>query len=240
MGKLVAISDGHELTTPGKRTPPIPELGNRVIHENEFNKAVALLLEEELKRCGIDVINVSPTNNDTLADKVNRANDAKADILVAIHYNAFDGKFGGYDPSGISTHIYPGSIESRRLAECVHKHLIQGIDQKDRGIIENNFYVLRNTRMPAILTENGFMDNKREAMLMLDPDFQKEVAIEHAKGICEYFNLEYKPYSNIEEWKLEGLKELTEKGLINNPEYWRERLDENLPAWAVFNILSRM
>jgi hypothetical protein len=45
--------------------------------------------------------------------------------------------------------------------------------------------------MVAILSENGFMDNKREAMLMLDAAFQKEVAVEHAKGICDYFGVKY-------------------------------------------------
>ena len=43
--------------------------------------------------------------------------------------------------------------------------------------------------MPAILTENGFMDNKREAMLMLDKAFITEVATEHFKGICKYFGI---------------------------------------------------
>lgn len=47
--------------------------------------------------------------------------------------------------------------------------------------------------MSAVLTGNGFMDNKREALLMLNRNFQREVAIEHAKGICEYFNVKYVP-----------------------------------------------
>ena len=47
--------------------------------------------------------------------------------------------------------------------------------------------------MPAILSENGFMDNKREAILMTNPHFQLEVAQEHAKGICKYFDVKYVP-----------------------------------------------
>jgi N-acetylmuramoyl-L-alanine amidase len=47
--------------------------------------------------------------------------------------------------------------------------------------------------MIAILSENGYMDSKFEALLMLDKDFQKEVAIEHAKGICDYYGVTYKP-----------------------------------------------
>nr|WP_305078616.1 hypothetical protein [Pseudalkalibacillus hwajinpoensis] len=51
--------------------------------------------------------------------------------------------------------------------------------------------------MIAVLTENGYMDNKFEALLMLDKDFQKEVAIEHAKGICDYYGVTYKPEEDL-------------------------------------------
>jgi N-acetylmuramoyl-L-alanine amidase len=191
---LVALDDGHGMKTAGKQTPVIPELNSRIIHENEFNKAVVGYLDAELKRCSINTLMVAPTDADTsLYARVKAANDAKADLYVAIHYNALDGKFDSKDPSGHSIHIYPGSVKSRKLAECVHKYLIQGTDQVDRGIVESNFHVLRETNMPAILSENGFMDNKREALLMIDKDFQKEVAAEHAKGICDYLGVKYVP-----------------------------------------------
>lgn len=248
MTKLVAISDGHEMTTPGKRTPPIPELNNRVIHENEFNKAVAVLLEEELKRCGLNVINVSNTDNDSLWDRVSRANNAKADIFVAIHYNAFDGKFDDYGPEGISVHIYKKGGESEKLAKCVHKYLVQGTEQKDRGIVVDNFYVLRNTVMPAILTENGFMDNKREALLMIDEDFQKEVAIEHAKGICDYFAVKYieEQAQEKKSWQQaqgeKAIDALSNMDLLNSPEKWKEKdlENESTPLWLLFEMARRI
>jgi N-acetylmuramoyl-L-alanine amidase len=204
----VAISHGHELTTLEKRTPPIPELGGRVIKENEFNKAVAFKLMAILIRCGVEVLDVSNTCNDSLRDRVRRANNWNADIFVAIHYNAYDGKFDGpgKDPEGISIYINPRSIEGRKLATCIMKYLSQGTPQKVRGIKEKGFYVLKYTRMPAVLSENGFMDNKVEALRMLDEDFQNEVAIEHAKGICEYFEIEY-----VEELLAPGYKELQQK-----------------------------
>lgn len=192
MSKLIALDDGHGMQTAGKRTPSIPELGGRVIHENEFNREVVKYLDQELKRCGFNTLLVAPTDADTsLKSRTDLANSKGADAFISIHYNAFDGKFDDYDPEGLSVHIYPGSKEGRKLAECVHKYLIMGTSQKDRGIKENNFHVLRETKMVAILSENGFMDNKREAMLMLNVDFQKEVAIEHAKGICDYFGVKY-------------------------------------------------
>lgn len=215
MSKLVAISDGHELTTAGKRTPPIVELGGRVIKENEFNKAVAIILEQELRRCGFRTLNVSSTDNDTLEDRVKRANDAKADIFVAIHYNAFDGKFDAYDPEGISVHIYGKGGQAEKLANTVLEELLKGTPQKNRGVVVSNFYVLRNTVMPAILTENGFMDNKREALLMIDNDFRQEVAEEHARGICKYFNVEYVGNDRVETLKAER-------------DFWKQKVYEML------------
>lgn len=192
MTKLIALCDGHGMQTAGKRTPLISELG-RFIHENEFNRAVVKLLDVELKRCGFRTLLVAPNDSDTPLDtRINLANKANADAYISVHYNAFDGTFAGPDPEGISVHIFPGSTVSRKLAECVHAELIKGTKQKNRGIISSNFAVLRDTKMMAILSENGFMDNKREAMMMIEPSFQKEVAVEHAKGICKCFNVAYK------------------------------------------------
>jgi N-acetylmuramoyl-L-alanine amidase len=188
---LIALCDGHGMKTSGKRTPYIGELG-RIVHENEFNRAVVKYLEAELKRCNFDVLLVAPTDADTsLTYRTNLANQKGADAYISIHYNAFDGKFNGNDPEGFSIHVYPGHAPSHKLANCIHKYLKQGTPQQDRGVKEDNFHVLRETKMVAILSENGFMDNKREALLMLKPEFQKEVAIEHAKGICDYFGKNY-------------------------------------------------
>lgn len=212
MSIIVAISDGHEMDTAGKRTPPVPELQGRVIRENEFNKEVALLLESELIRCGFSVINVSNTDNDTLQDRVTRANNANADIFVAIHYNAYDGSFDDYDPEGVEVHIYGRGGEAEKLANYVLKELTQGTLQKNRGVKVSNFYVLRNTTMPAILTECGFMDNKKEALLMASPEFRKETAIEHAKGICNYYGVEYiKETNEIEKLRAER-------------DYWKQKV----------------
>jgi N-acetylmuramoyl-L-alanine amidase len=191
MAYLIALDDGHGMQTPGKRTPYISEIG-RYIPENEFNRAAVRFLDSELRRCGFRTLLVAPTDADTsLKSRTDLANVRRADAYISIHYNAYDSAFNGYDPEGLSVHVYPGSKGSRKLAECVIKYLAQGTSQKNRGIQENDFHVLRETNMVAILSENGFMDNKREALLMLDVNFQKEVAVEHAKGICEYFQVPY-------------------------------------------------
>lgn len=184
---LTAIDDGHGKNTPGKRTPHIPGIG--VIQENVFNKAVARYLDLELQRCGIPTLLVAPTDADTpLKQRTDLANTRKAAIYVSIHYNAGGGE-------GIETYYVKGSAKGKRLAELVHRNVIQGTKQKDRGVKVGNWWVLRKTDMPAILVEYGFMDDPKliEARRMINVAYQKECARETAKGICAYFGVRYIP-----------------------------------------------
>lgn len=197
MSRLIALDDGHGVNTPGKRTPAIPALGGRVIQENEFNKAVVKYLDEELRRSGFRTLLVAPTDADTsLTARVDTANNAKADAYISVHFDAFDGTFAGSNPEGHTIYVYTGhkSKPAGKLASAILKYLNQGTRQQNRGVKEANFQVLRETNMVAILSENGFMDNPREAELMASDAFRREVAIEHAKGICEYYGVAYVPY----------------------------------------------
>lgn len=198
MSYLIALDDGHGMDTPGKRTPYIESLG-RQIHENEFSKPVVNFLKEELERNGFRTLLVAPTDEDTpLQERTDKANNAGADAYISIHFNAYDGSFSGANPEGITVYVYDGYLlqGTEDLAKSIEKYLKEGTKQEYRGLKRANFHVLRETNMSAVLTENGFMDNEREALLMLDKDFQKEVAIEHAKGICEHFGVPYIPESN--------------------------------------------
>lgn len=187
---IVAVDDGHGLETAGKRTPAFPGTG-LVIRENEFNFATKLKLFQVLVRCGIGYVDVAPGQVDVpLADRVRVANSAKADIYVSIHYNAYDGKWDS-TKGGIETYHYTNSVKGKPLAQAIHKHLIKGTKMPDRGIKEDSFYVLKNTVMPAVLCECGFMDVLEQAKLMLDEAYQWECAEEIGQGICEYFGVEY-------------------------------------------------
>lgn len=191
---LIAVDAGHSINTPGKRTPPIPEMGGRVIRENEFNLPTAKKLIQVLNRCGLNALLVSDPNGivDTpLATRTDRANKAKADLFVSIHYNAFKGVWG--DHGGIDTFYYPSSTQGKKLAELVQQELIKATGLRDRGAKSANFFVLRRTKMPAILCECGFMDNLEEAKLMLDEDYQWKVAEAIGKGICNYLGVKYAP-----------------------------------------------
>lgn len=223
---LIALDDGHGMGTAGKRTPFIKEI-DRFIHENEFNREAIKYLDIELRRCGFKTLLVAPTDADTsLATRTNLANSKGADAYVSIHYDAMDGKFDGQgkDPEGITVLYHPNSPKGKKLAEIVNKHLIKGTAQKNRGCrTRTDLHVLNATKMPAILTENGFMDNKVEALLMLNVSFQKEVAREHAQGICEYFGVKYVPEAQPEPKKaIGGVSNVTEPELNKEQEAIRQ------------------
>ncbi|WP_098438934.1 N-acetylmuramoyl-L-alanine amidase [Bacillus sp. es.034] len=89
--------------------------------------------------------------------------------------------------------VNPCPDYDNRVTASVGKYLRQGTKQVWRGIIEQNLHITREFEGVAILTENGFMDHPEEAKLMIDKDYQKEVAREAAQGVLEYFNLPYVP-----------------------------------------------
>jgi len=188
----VACSDGHGMETAGKRTPEYPD--GTQIRENEFNHACKTFLIEELKRQPqLTPYDVSPERTDTpLYVRTNRANNKKCNIFWSGHFNALTNSWRSGE-GGIETYHYPNSSSGKKLATSIHKYSLQGTPLKNRGVKSANFFVLRETTMPAVLSEFGFMDILKEANLMRDLNYQKECAIEVCKGICEYFNLTYVP-----------------------------------------------
>ena len=208
---LIALDDGHGMETAGQRTPPLKEdlyvngklvrKKGEVIKENEFNRAVVKYLEKALKRCGFDVLLVAPTDVDTsLQTRVSRANTANADAYVSKHYNSIGEKWQ-IKAKGLVTIIhYSSQAKTKVLAKNVQEELWKlhkdhdcinyGV-RTDTDISGFSLYVLRNTKMPAILTESGFMDNMTEAKYMLDPKFQEKDAEATCKGICKTFDVTY-------------------------------------------------
>jgi N-acetylmuramoyl-L-alanine amidase len=202
MSKLIALDDGHGLKTAGKRTPVFTdgtksELGLNYMNENLFNRAVVKYLDAELKRCGFRTVLVAPTDDDTpLATRVATANNAGADLYLSVHANAIKGVWGTW--GGTETFVWKNTdgstSNSVRIGNAIHKHLMKGTPLTDRGVKDGNWlYVVKNTKMPSVLVECAFMDNLREAKLLLSDAFRRECATEIAMGICEGYGVKYVP-----------------------------------------------
>lgn len=213
--KTIAIDNGHGYNTAGKRTPPFPQTG-QVIREWEFNHPTARRLKELLEQEGYKVIMVSDTVEDTpLNVRTKRANDAKVDLYISIHYNALNSIWGTH--GGIETFHHPNSANGKRLADLVQVELIKSTGLRNRGVKSSNFQVLRETNMPSILVECGFMDNLEEAKLMLDIEYQTKVAKSILRGINSYFGVKnlIEEKSNLVKIDLHG-KEINIEGIKEN------------------------
>ena len=121
-----------------------------------------------------------------LNERARMANDWGADYFVSVHINAGGG-------TGFESFVHT-SQASRTVAlrNVVHDEIIKQIKVRDRGKKAANFAVLRETRMPAVLTENLFIDNASDAKLLKDPAFLDRIARGHAEGIAKAFGLRKK------------------------------------------------
>lgn len=214
MSYLVGIDAGHGMHTEGKRTPKliadikvdgkVVKKKGEIIHENEWNRAVAKYLAAALKRCGIDYFYTADMTGKTdvpLRTRAARANNKKCDILVSCHYNAFGMCSSFINRKGglLVLRTKNCSSKSIKLGKLAAKHLANDIDyaysyglRRDVDICGFTLAILRQTDMPAILIEYGFMDVWAEAKLMPVPSRQKKCAEATCKAICEYFGVTYK------------------------------------------------
>lgn len=185
---LIALDDGHGMQTPGKRTPKFAD--GTFMHENEFNRRVVALLSNYLKAVGFKTLLVAPTDADTpLATRVNTANKAKADLYISIHANANTGQWGSW--GGIETYTWKNGV-SKTLGTIIHKNLMEGTKLRDRGVKDgSHLYVIRETHMPAVLVEAGFMDNQTEAKLLMSESYRQECAREIAQAICDFYKVKF-------------------------------------------------
>jgi len=195
---LIAGNDEHglePLPTIGKRTPYISQVG-RSFYENEFNKEAKRYFLEACARQGFRTLDVKPGNQDlSLTARAQIVNASRATLLVTFAYNAAarDDVFGS--ANGVETFyspINPYPNDSRNLATRIQNRLIEGTKQTNRGVKSANYYMLRAVVCPAALVEAGFMTNLREAKLMMDPDFQRQVGEETCHGVCDYLGVSYK------------------------------------------------
>ncbi|MFO7172426.1 MAG: N-acetylmuramoyl-L-alanine amidase family protein [Bacillota bacterium] len=179
-GRRIWVDPGHGGHDPGA-------LGPSGSQEKQVNLAVALRLRELLTQAGAQV---QVTRQDDrfveLRARIQGANAAQADIFVSIHANSA----GSPQAAGIETYYWDNHPESARLAQAIHRHLIEELGLRDRGVKKNDYLVLREARMPAVLVELGFISNPEEERLLTDPSFQQRAAIAIQKGIFDYFQQE--------------------------------------------------
>ncbi|MDN4525893.1 N-acetylmuramoyl-L-alanine amidase family protein [Fictibacillus fluitans] len=123
----------------------------------------------------------------SLKDRTDAANRWGADYLLSVHINAGGG-------TGFESYIYPGTeAPTTTYRNHIHDAVLELADFRDRGKKTANFHMLRESNMPAVLTENGFIDTVDDADKLKSASFIGSIARGHVNGLVKSFNLKRKP-----------------------------------------------
>jgi N-acetylmuramoyl-L-alanine amidase len=201
---LVAIDPGHGgadggavgTLPPGTQTglpPRIDADGQTRIYEKDVTLDIAQRLNADLRGRGFPTVMTRTTDlaggdvpfttvGADLRARVDIANNAGARLFVSIHENALSATATGTE----TYHFYYSSPGARALAVLVHEQVLAALGLPDRGVKTAGFYVLKNTRMPAILVEGAFLTNPGEALLLADPAVRQRLAEAIGAGVAKY------------------------------------------------------
>lgn len=183
--EIIMIDPGHggkDLGTSNKKNG---------YEEKKLTLATALLVSNHLNKLGYRTL---LTRRDdafvSLGGRAEIANNKEADLFVSIHYNHSSSE----EAHGIEVYYYkenktPSSkriLLSKDLGQEVLKEVIVQTGAKSRGVKQANFAVIRETDMPAILIEAGFLSNGGERTKIKDPKYMQSLALGIAKGIDSY------------------------------------------------------
>ncbi|WP_033425606.1 N-acetylmuramoyl-L-alanine amidase [Arsukibacterium perlucidum] len=177
MKKIILLDPGHGNNTEGKRSQ-IYDDGSQIF-EWEFNRDIVRRIQSDLRVFNVECINIVPEDSDIpLAERVRRANEYGSDaIYISVHANAGGG-------TGFEVFTSVGRSKSNLYAEIISEEFDKEFpEQRNRGTKEHNYYVLRNTKMPAILTESFFMDTFNDSRILLSEAGRKKIAQFHVSAI---------------------------------------------------------
>ena len=183
----IAWSAGHGMSTPGKRSPDDERewsFNNQVVIA-----AMAFLSKyEDVQQLRLD--DPSGKSDIPLITRTNKANNWNADVYISCHHNALGEAWGNH--GGVETYIMvpenrnPNSL---KLANTIHPNVVKAMGIRDRGVKTANYHELRESNMPAVLIEGGFMDSNVDIKKMRDRHVLQAQGEGIAKGVASYFGL---------------------------------------------------
>ena len=184
--RRIVIDAGHGGSDSGA-------IGNGLI-EKELNLDVALRLRDLLVADTLDTSgggewSVQMTRSTdvfvSLQARVDVANTWPADRFISIHHNSFTSS----SANGTETYSFQEGTFSADLRDKVQQDLVAALGLTDRGPKTANFFVLRETTMPAILSEGGFLSNPGDAAVLADPAKRQAAAEAHLIGLQRHYGI---------------------------------------------------
>ena len=174
-GKVVVLDAGHGGKDEGTSWSNIKE--------KDIVLDIAMELKEELERRGVTVI--MTRTDDTylsLEERTKIGNAENADLFLSIHVDWYEGDSSIH---GLTCHYMEGSRDGLAYASALTEEIEAAKVVSVRNETASDFYVLKNTQMPAILIETGYLSNMLDRKNLADAEFQKNLAECIAEGVSE-------------------------------------------------------
>lgn len=204
---IILVDNGHGYNTNGKASPILDfEIPSQFVYKNRFrealyNRVIAKELVNKLKDNGYDARLVVKEDIDvSLSERVRRINTicnregASNVILISIHSNAAGNGTSFLNANGWEAYTTRGVTKSDKLAEYLYKRAEKNFpnrkirtDWTDGDLDkEADFYIIKKSKCPAVLTENFFYDNKDDLKYLTSKDGVEAVVKTHYEGIMDY------------------------------------------------------
>lgn len=157
--------------------------------EKRFTLLTARLVRKYLNQLGYHVVMTRSTDIFVpLPKRVDIANQSHADLFVSIHYNSSKSPL----PKGIEVFFcdsedHHRATLSKKLASSILSRVVRRTKASSRGVKRASFLVIRETQMPAVLVEGGFISNPQERNFLKDPEYIERIARGVVEGIDHYF-----------------------------------------------------
>ncbi|HCJ79493.1 MAG TPA: N-acetylmuramoyl-L-alanine amidase CwlD [Desulfotomaculum sp.] len=193
--KFILIDPGHGGVDPGA-------VGKNEVLEKDIVLAVGHRLAAYLRQGGARVMMTREEDTDLsdpeitglyakkkqdLARRVALANHLQVDLMLSIHVNSFPDTnvYGG------QAFYQPERPASQKLAVSIQEELNRLIKNNDRVPLPNShYYLMRQTKVPAVIVEVGFISNPRELLRLQNPAYQSKLAWSIYTGIVKHFYLQ--------------------------------------------------
>jgi N-acetylmuramoyl-L-alanine amidase len=165
-------------------------VANPFCEEKRFTLMTARLVKKYLSQLGYRVVMTRATDTFvSLPRRVEIANHSHGDLFVSIHFNSSRNPI----PQGVEIFFSDHKEDtlrsqlSRKLAATVLSRVIRRTKAASRGVKKADFYVIRETFMPSILVEGGFISNAQERSFLKDPRYIEKIARGIVEGVDHYF-----------------------------------------------------
>lgn len=186
MNKVI-LDAGHGQETDGKRSP-IWEDGKQLL-EWEFNRDIVKRIAKKLDKLRIPYHILTPEDRDiSLGERVRRANaiyaEDKSAYLISVHANAGGGTgWEAFTDDKIDLSDDYCDVLYRQAEDYLEGWRIRTCKANGRKGKEEQFFILKNTKCPAVLTENLFMDNEKDCRFIMSDEGRDTIAQLHVDAI---------------------------------------------------------